>query len=477
MTTRSSQLRAGRDPIPATRPRGTLAFVLPLLVAAAAGLALGLSPHAALAVEAAVLSALVLVLRLDWAALAVIATAAFQDYLDLISPWATQWLAGVLVLAWLVRRAQGPLHGPLPGSQHGHRLRVPALLVALLLGAVLIAYLAHPLGRPGLTVCATYAEFAIVMLILADTLGGPLAPHRAARVFVVSCVLASCCGLVTAIGSGRHQVAGPVASPDTLAFFLIAAVPLVGTVRSRESQPVWWVWACFVILLGAGIGTQSRPAFVALVAMVVVAVATGLLALRYAGALLAVVLTAVALLVAVLPMPIGQALTDPQRYADTNISQRNDLRMAAFEMTLASPVVGLGPASFALLHQDYASVDDRGDGGDRAEPDLDTAYSTVLEASAELGVLGLGALYAVWLFPVIRARGRWTDDRSGVTAATLLAAAGVFTAAALETQQYTLPLWFLSAMLLALGRPEPRRTPVFGAVTSARSSGQVPPRS
>ena len=298
VTTRSSQLRAGRDPIPATRPRGTLAFVLPLLVAAAAGLALGLSPHAALAVEAAVLSALVLVLRLDWAALAVIATAAFQDYLDLISPWATQWLAGVLVLAWLVRRAQGPLHGPLPGSQHGHRLRVPALLVALLLGAVLIAYLAHPLGRPGLTVCATYAEFAIVMLILADTLGGPLAPHRAARVFVVSCVLASCCGLVTAIGSGRHQVAGPVASPDTLAFFLIAAVPLVGTVRSRESQPVWWVWACFVILLGAGIGTQSRPAFVALVAMVVVAVATGLLALRYAGALLAVVLTAVALLVA-----------------------------------------------------------------------------------------------------------------------------------------------------------------------------------
>ena len=112
------------------------------------------------------------------------------------------------------------------------------------------------------------------------------------------------------------------------------------------------------MLLAAGVGTQSRAAFVALVAMVLVAVLTGLLALRYAGALLAVVTTAVALVIAVLPLPIGQALTDPQRYAETNIAQRNDIRLAAFEMTMASPVVGLGPGAFPLFHQDYRDDDD-----------------------------------------------------------------------------------------------------------------------
>ena len=114
--------------------------------------------------------------------------------------------------------------------------------------------------------------------------------------------------------------------------------------------------------------------------MILVAVLTGLLALRHAGALLAVVTTAAALVIAVLPLPIGQALTDPQRYSDTNIAQRNDVRMAAFEMTRASPVVGLGPGAFPLFHQDYRDDDDQY----RAR-DLDTAYSTVLETSAELG--------------------------------------------------------------------------------------------
>ena len=62
----------GRGPVPVTRPRGVLAFLVPLLVAAGAGLALGLAPRAALAVEAGLLSTLVLVVRLEWAALVVI---------------------------------------------------------------------------------------------------------------------------------------------------------------------------------------------------------------------------------------------------------------------------------------------------------------------------------------------------------------------------------------------------------------------
>ena len=96
--------------VQATRPRGRVAFVLPLIAAASAGLAVGASPRTALVVCVAVVAALVLAVRLEWAALAVIGTAVFEDYLDLLWPWATEWLVLLLVVAWAIRRARGPLH-------------------------------------------------------------------------------------------------------------------------------------------------------------------------------------------------------------------------------------------------------------------------------------------------------------------------------------------------------------------------------
>ena len=451
-------------PAPATRPRGRVVFVLPLAVAAAAGLGAGAAAHPTLVVAAALVSAAVLVGRVEWAALAVICSAVFDSYLSLVSPWAVDWLVAVFLVAWLVRRAQGPMHS--------HRLLPAVLPVAGLAAAGLVAFAVHPNAADGLEVVGRYLELALVMLVLADVMCGPLVPRRAARAYVLACVAASVCGLVTAVGSDRHRVAGPVASADTLAFFLIAALPLVGTVRTRSDQSLWRVWVCFGVLLLAGIGTQSRPAFVALVAMIAVAVLTGLLALRQAGALLAVLTTGVALVIALMPVPIGHALSDPQRYSETNVAQRNDNRIAALEMTRASPVVGLGPAGFRLFHQDYRHAD--------ADPDdrgVRTAYSTALETSAELGVLGLLALYGGWLLPGATARRRWLRDRRRLTAATLLALDGLLVASLIESEQFVLPLWLLAAMAFALGRPEPSRRPVFGGGSLGWSSGQVGGRS
>ena len=456
--------RLDSRPVPPTRSRGRAAFALPLPVAAAAGLGAGAAAHATLLVAAAVVSALVLVGRVDWAALALICGSVFDDYLALISPWAVDWLLVVLVMAWLVRRAQGPLHA--------HRTALAALPAAGLAVVALVAFLAHPNGVDGLEVLLRYLELPVAMVVLADVLCGPLSPRRAARAYVLACTAAAVCGLVTAALSDRHRVLGPVASADTLAFFLVAALPLVGTVRTRSERWWWWPWACFGVLLLAVIGSQSRPAFVALAAMIAVAVLTGVLALRQAGALLAVLTTGVALVIALLPVPIGQALSDPQRYSETNVAQRNDNRIAALEMTRASPVVGLGPAGFRLFHQEFRHAD--------ADPDdrgVKTAYSTALETSAELGVLGLLALYAGWALPPVTARRRWLRDRRRLTAGVLLAVDGLLVASLLESEQFVLPLWLLAAMAFALGRPEPLRRPIFGGDSLGWSSGQVGARS
>jgi O-antigen ligase len=435
--------------------------LLPLPVAAAAGLGAGTSPRLTLAVAAAVASSF-LVARVEWAALAVIAGSVFEGYLGQVSPWSTHWLAAVLLVGWVVRRAEGPLHQ--------QRLRRVAVPVVVLAGVLVVTTAAHRNGIASLETCARYAELAVVMLVLADVMCGPLAPQRAARAYVLACVAASACGIATAVVSGGHRVEGPVQGADAFAFFLLAAVPLVGTVRTRAEQPVWWVWACFGVLLVAGVGTASRPAFAAVVAMVVAAVLTGLLALRHAGALIAVLISGIALVVAVLPLPIGQALSDPQRYSATNIAQRDDFRLAALEMTRASPVVGLGPGSFALFHDDY-----RGDDSDSKYRDLDTAYSTVLEASAELGAPGALVLYAVWLVPVLAARRRWLRDRQRLTAGVLLAMYGLLTASVLESKQFALPLWLFAAMAVALSRPGARPALLFGPGRVERSSGQVAP--
>jgi len=442
--------------VPATRSPGRIAFLLPLLVAALTGLAVGASPHTTLVVALALVTALVLSVQLEWAALAVIGSAVFEDYLDLLSPWATEWLVLLLVVAWSVRRAHGPLHG--------HRLLTTTVPTAVFAAVLALAALLHLNGHPGLVVCARYVELMVVLVVLADVLSGPLAPIRAARVYVWSCVLAAVCGIVTALVEAPHRVVGPLAGADDLAFFLVAAVPLVGALGTRTGEPEWRLWAAFATLVVAVVGTQSRGAVTALAVMLVVSVAFRMLPLRYAGVLMVLAATAIAFVLAVLPHPVGEAMSDSQRYAETRIAERNDLRGAAVMMIREQPVLGHGPGSFALFHQDY-----RPQGADPANLDLDTAYSSALEVAAELGLLGSVALFGVFVVPGVAARRCWRGARSDLPAATLLALTGLLAAALIESQQYRLPLWFVAAMAAALGHKGPRRIPWF----DGNSSGQV----
>ena len=407
----------------------------------------------------AVVTALVLAVRLEWAALAVIGSAVFEDYLDLISPWATEWLALLLVVAWAVRRAHGRLHE--------HRLLTTAVPTGVFAAVLALAASLQLNGHAGLVVTARYVELMVVLLVLADVLSGPLAPIRAARVYVGSCVVAAGCGIITALAVEPHRVVGPLAGADDLAFFLIAAVPLVGALRTRNGEPEWGLWAAFATLVVALVGTQSRGAVAALAAMLLISVAFRMLPLRFAGVLMALAATTIAFVLAVLPHPAGDAISDPQRYAETRIAERNELREAAVMMIRERPVLGHGPGSFALFHQDF-----RAEEADPADLDLDTAYSSALEVAAELGVLGALALFGVFVVPGLAARRRWRRVRSDLAATTLLALAGLLAAALIESQEYRLPLWFIAAMAAALGHRAPRRIPWF----DGHSSGQVPTR-
>jgi O-antigen ligase len=259
-------------------------------------------------------------------------------------------------------------------------------------------------------------------------------------------------------------VSGPVHDPDDLAFFLIAAVPLVGTARAHRGRSMWPVWAAAAVLLAGILGSHSRGAYAAVVALVVVAMATRVLAIRYAGILLALLATCAALALAVLPHDLHGALDQQQRFAEDKVAHRLDLWHAAATMTREHPALGLGPGAFARYHLDYGDEE-----REAAERDLDDAHSTVLQASSELGVIGAVALLGLFLVPAAAAWRRWQRDRSQLAAATCLAVAGALVASSLETEQFRLPLWFLAALAAALGHERRHRMALLGD----SSSGQV----
>jgi O-antigen ligase len=384
---------------------------------------------------AALVSAVVLLPRLEWAALALVCASVFADWLTLLSAYATAWLTALLVLSWAVRRAAGPLHARCPAW---------VLLPAGVLTVVLVLVTAvHGGDAARLEATAAYAVPLAVFVVLVDCLSGPLAPRRAARAYVLACTLAALGALVAAVAGSAHRVAGPIEQPDELALFLLAAVPLAPTLARRRSgsRSAWsrsprhdaaLVTAVVAVLLLALLGTRSRPALLALLVVVALAVATRTLSVPRGGAFALAVATGAALVMVVAPRVLGTVIAQAQHDSDVGLGARVERWRAALELTSQAPVLGPGT----------------GTGLDEAVG----VYSTVLQASIELGVVGAVALLAVFVVPLLGARRRWRRDRSRLTAAVGLSLTGLLALSLVQTVQFALPLWLLAALAAALGQ-------------------------
>ncbi len=132
-------------------------------------------------------------------------------------------------------------------------------------------------------------------------------------------------------------------------------------------------------------------------------------------------------------------------------------------------MLGLGPGGVRRLPRGLRR---RRRCGRRSTATSTRRTAPLLETTAELGLLGAGALYAVWLVPAIDLRRRWRQERSQLKGSVLVALVGLLAASMWETRTFALPLWFLAALTLALGRPRPARLPLFAPRPTA-PSGQV----
>ena len=232
--------------------------------------------------------------------------AVFGSYLDLLSDWTTAVLVFLLV-AWLIRRARGPVGRGAPAG--------PVVACSIFTVVLVLATAAHPNGLP----VSTWSRGTASSCWSSSSSAMP-SPARSDPGGSSWCTLRLCGRLRLRAprgGPGQARVLGRWENPDDLAFFLLAANPLAAALRTERR---WRSQALVGLIAVAVLGTGSRAALVALVAMVVLSVVLGEVSWRAAAALVVLAGTGAACVVALVPHSVSDRLTDQQRYVETRRS-------------------------------------------------------------------------------------------------------------------------------------------------------------
>jgi putative inorganic carbon (HCO3(-)) transporter len=415
------------------------ALVVMLVIAGAASLLLALVAHGpvvVLGVALAAGTAVLLVTRVEVAALVFVAVAPFEGYAKSVNGSAVKVLGGVLFLAWLyrlmTRRSRAPLRHPV--------VYATAALLAVLMASTVL----HQNSTAGTQVLIRYVSYLMALVVLVDCMQDRLTPRLAAQVYVAAASVAACFGLVQYFGNSLRAGA-TVGDPNDFAFFLLAALALCAGLRGDGLNRLYDLAA---LLLGLGIlATLSRGALAGFGAMLVFAVATHQIRLRVLVGTAALAGVAVLGILLADPTKVTDSLHAKGQVAQQNVGERLLRWEAAAEMTYDHPVLGLGPAGFRQNYDrqiDYRQTD--------VIHILDVAHETYLEVASELGLPGLVAFVAVLGFGF---RGAWRSargqgDDARLARSVCLALVGTSVAAIFLTEQYYLPLWLLAALGAAL---------------------------
>lgn len=416
-----------------------------VLAALAVGTAAVLVPVPALLAAVALVVLGLAVRRIEWAAAGYVAVEPFGDLLREVHPAAVKLAGAVLFLAWLVRLAEDPR---VAGLRQGGIRALAALMTVLL-----ASFVAHgaDLGT-GADHLLGYVSYGLVVVVLVDTVrrGRPdrlTVARRLGTAYLLSCAGAALVALGDFLAHGG-RASGPLADPNDLAFFLLAALPFALPLARRTPAGAA---ACALVLVVAITVTFSRGALLGLVVMVAVALWLGILRATTVVAAGLVALSVVGMLWAANAAVVAESLAEKEHIAAENVDLRVTTWTMAAEMTVDSPLLGQGPGGFRAATPDYVPAG-------VTEVRQTVAHQMYLDVSAELGLLGLAAFGAVLACGVRGAvRARALATARPVADAVLLGFAGTLVAACFLSEQLYLPVWLLVALGLALAPdPQPR---------------------
>ncbi|WP_329793398.1 O-antigen ligase family protein [Lentzea sp. DG1S-22] len=368
-------------------------------------------------------------------ACATVALAPLEGYLLQVHGQSAKVVPAALIGVWVFSLVQ---QRRLPAP---HPLHLVVALLAVVLLATSAVHLAEPFT---LEYLVRWVPFLVVTVVLADVAAREVPVRALLAAAVAGAVVAAAGGLLSVV-SGEPRAAGPLEDPNDLAFFLVAALPLLVALPTGGRSRIVLLLLGAVLVAGAA-ATFSRGGGLALAcallwliarrglpvrAVVVTAAVTGLAALVFASAAQA---------------ELARALQEKSHIAGTNADTRMLRWQAAARMLADDPLLGVGPGGF---RQRYAAA------GHNAEIDEQTpvAHNLFLEVAAELGVTGfalLAGLVAVGFVASERALRVVADRREALALQAALIA--VLVASIFLSEQYYLPLWSLVALAVAVER-------------------------
>ncbi|WP_410597402.1 O-antigen ligase family protein [Amycolatopsis sp. lyj-23] len=368
-------------------------------------------------------------------ACATVGLAPVEGYLTAVQSQLGKVAPALLTVVWLavrVRRRQLPRPTPLHA--------VLALLAVVLAATAAV----HAAGEFTAEYTVRWLPFLVVTAALADVASREVPISRLLLAAAAGATVAGAGALYSLVAEGEARASGPQPDPNDLAYFLVAAVPLLAAVHRRGRGPV--LTAAGIVLVAGATATFSRGGALGLGA------AVGWLLLRRvlpwrvvaAGAAAVAALGLGALLFA--GPQLDRALQEKSYIAASNVDTRELRWQAAARMLTAHPLLGVGPGSF---REHYAAE------SHDAEVDEQTpvAHNMYLEVAAELGLpgfalfAGVAGVAAVASERTIRFAGAGPARTEAVAIQAALLA--VLVTSTFLSEQYYLPLWSLAALAVA----------------------------
>lgn len=204
------------------------------------------------------------------------------------------------------------------------------------------------------------------------------------------------------------RLSGPTGEKNRFAQVLLVSLPLAIALAHRGSRAVRIVNLTSAVLIVGGIAVSgSRGGALGLVFVLGVLVAyrvVSLVSIAYVAAAAAAVLL-------VMPgyrervvssLEVAQAVDQPSAEVDGSILSRLNENLAAFDMFLDHPVLGVGPGGFPAQYEEYAEPIGLNVRDEAREP-----HNLYLGIASELGLVGLGVFLLL-----VTSLLRWLHRRS-----------------------------------------------------------------
>lgn len=362
-----------------------------------------------------------------------VALAPLEGYLLRLDGQLAKAVPAALIGVWAFSLAR---NRRLPAPHPAH------LLLALLAVVLLTTSAVHSGEQFTLEYLVRWVPFLVITVVLADVAAREV-PVRALLAAAVAGAVVAAAGGLLSLATGELRATGPVEDPNDLAFFLVAALPLLVALPAGGRFRLVPLLLGAVLVAGAA-ATFSRGGGLALACALVWLVARKAIPVRAVLVTAAVTGLAALVLAQTAQAGLDRALQEKSHIAGTNADTRMLRWQAAARMLADDPLLGVGPGGF---RQEYVAAS-RNAEIDEQSP---VAHNMFIEVAAELGVPGFAALTGlVALGFTASERAVRANRREAVAVQASLIA--VLVASVFLSEQYYLPLWSLVAVAVAMDR-------------------------